>query len=101
MTQSIAFANLILIYIRSHRNQVERLRRTSIQPDHCPLSPAPPPHSRLRNECRYDAFSQAKENLVEAIKKDPFVTAESNLVRPEALCTDSPDEEEQKVRHFF
>ena len=43
------------------------------------------------------SFRQVKDNLVEAIRKDAFVSVECKLVRPEALFVCTPEEEEMIV----
>lgn len=40
---------------------------------------------------------QVKDNLVDAIRKDPFVSVSCPLVRPEALCVGTQEEEDQQV----
>lgn len=51
-------------------------------------------HARL---LRAFFFVQVKDNLVEAIRKDAFVSVECKLMRPEALCVGTQEEEEQEV----
>ncbi|CAN0042328.1 unnamed protein product, partial [Pylaiella littoralis] len=39
-----------------------------------------------------------KDNLVEAIRKDAFVSVSCNLVRPEAICVGTQEEESQQAK---
>ena len=42
-------------------------------------------------------WRQVKDNMVEAIRKDPFVTMECTLFKPEALFSGTHEEEADKV----